>query len=124
DNPDAAESFKMLLELWGHEVRIAANGIDALRAVDEFDPVIAFVDLGLPGMSGFEVARRIRSNPRTRGIHLAALTGYGRDEDKEEARKAGFDRHFTKPVDVDAVWSLVESMTQKARPAPTRELLH
>ncbi len=116
DNVDAADSFQLLLELGGHEVRVAHLGRDALRLLDAFTPDIAFIDLGLPEMSGFEVAERLRRDPRARGTVLVAVSGYGRDEDKAAGRRAGFHHHLTKPVDLAAVTRLFDSL---AAPAPT-----
>jgi PAS domain S-box-containing protein len=107
DNVDAAESFAMLLEHAGHEVRAVHHGDDGLRLLGTFVPDVAFVDLGLPGLTGYEVARRLRADPRARSTVLIALTGYGRPEDKAEATAAGFDRHLTKPVDANALLSLL-----------------
>jgi CheY-like chemotaxis protein len=103
DNPDAAESVTMLLELGGHEVRAANEAREALRIVDDFTPDIAFVDVGLPGIDGYELATRLRAHHSCYQGVLVALTGYGRDEDKRRASEAGFDHHLTKPVDFDAV---------------------
>ena len=103
DNPDAAESFTMLLELGGHEVRAATEASEALRVVDDFAPDIAFVDVGLPGIDGYELATRLRAHPSCHQSVLVALTGYARDEDKRRASEVGFDHHMTKPVDFDAV---------------------
>jgi signal transduction histidine kinase/ActR/RegA family two-component response regulator len=123
DNADVAESFQMLLEVAGHDVRVAGSGLEALRLLDDFAPDVAFIDLGLPGMSGFDVARRFRADPRTKTTMLVALTGYGRAEDREEARRAGFDRHLVKPVDVAAVTAILDGFVAGAagvtRPATT-----
>lgn len=110
DNPDAAESFKLLLELAGHVVRVAEHGREALQMLDVFEPRVVFVDLGLPEMTGFELARHLRADPRTEHALLVALTGYGRDEDKAKAREAGFDQHMLKPVDAQIVWRLLASV--------------
>lgn len=107
DNVDAAESLSMLLALHGHEVRTAGDAPGALALVDGFVPDIAFLDIGLPGMSGHELATRLRADPRLGAAVLVALTGWGRDEDVQRSREAGFDHHLTKPVDVDAVLALV-----------------
>jgi CheY-like chemotaxis protein len=118
DNLDAAESLRMLLEMAGHEVEVAYDGLEALQRVDAFGPHVAFVDLGLPELDGFQVARRIRRAHPSQPL-LVALSGYGREEDKREARAAGFDHHLVKPVDFGAVvaylgtvlapqWSLLE----------------
>ncbi len=103
DNPDARESFEMLLALDGHEVHTAATGVKALRLVDGFRPEVAFIDLGLPDMDGYELARRLRADPRTARARLVAVSGYGRDEDKAACARAGFDVHLTKPVALDVV---------------------
>jgi len=107
DNRDAAETLALLLRREGHDVRVAFDGLDAVRAVDGFAPDAAFVDLGLPGLDGFEAARRLRAHPHAGGALLVALSGYGRDEDRRRAAEAGFDRHCTKPVDPAVVRALV-----------------
>jgi len=102
DNVDAAESLAMLLELNGHHTRLAHTGESALAAAAEFQPQAVFLDIGLPGLNGYEVARRLRasSNPQQR-LLLIALTGWGTEEDRRQAHAAGFDRHLVKPVDLD-----------------------
>ncbi len=107
DNADAAESLAMLLQLSGHEVRIAYDGPSALEAATGFDPDVAFLDIGLPGMDGYEVARRLRTLPRLGSLRLVAVTGYGQDKDKEAATAAGFDLHVTKPVEPAELAKLV-----------------
>jgi PAS domain S-box-containing protein len=99
DNPDAAESFRTLLELEGHEARVACNGIEALEIAAAFVPDVAFLDIGLPGLDGYAVARRLRALPALRATILIAVSGYGRDEDRRQAYEAGFDHHLTKPAD-------------------------
>jgi PAS domain S-box-containing protein len=120
DNPDAAESFTMLLELGGHEVRAADEAAEALRVVDDFTPDIAFVDVGLPGIDGYELATRLRAHPSCHQSVLVALTGYGRDEDKRRASEAGFDHHLTKPVDFDAVDRVLANVSAAAGVADQR----
>jgi PAS domain S-box-containing protein len=100
DNPDTRESFELLLALDGHEVRATASGVKTLRLLDDFRPDAAFIDLGLPDMDGYELARRLRADPRTAGALLVAVSGYGRDEDKTACARAGFDGHLTKPVEL------------------------
>jgi PAS domain S-box-containing protein len=107
DNPDGAESLKMLLELLGHRVRVTHDGVAALAAARANCPDIMLVDIGLPGMDGYEVARQVRQEPALKHVVLVALTGYGRDEDKQRALAAGFDYHLVKPVDVDALEKVV-----------------
>jgi CheY-like chemotaxis protein/nitrogen-specific signal transduction histidine kinase len=99
DNRDAAEILTVLLELWGHEVRLAYSGPDALALAPKFRPHAALLDIGLPGMSGHELAKRLRELPGWEKVMLVAVTGYGQDEDRRRSREAGFDHHLTKPVD-------------------------
>ncbi len=99
DNPDAAATMRDFLELSGHEVELAASGADGVEAARQFHPEVVLCDIGLPGMSGFEVAAELRRDPSTRSAKLIAVTGYGRDEDRRKSKEAGFDMHLTKPVD-------------------------
>ncbi|MFM0309463.1 PAS domain S-box protein [Paraburkholderia sp. RL17-383-BIF-A] len=99
DNADAAESLAMVLELEGHEVRTAGDGIAGLELIDAFAPQAVILDIGLPRLNGYEVARRIRRDHEDAGILLIAVTGWGQQQDKQTAVEAGFDHHFTKPVD-------------------------
>jgi len=99
DNDDAAQSLALALRLEGHEVETAADGDAALRLLDRFQPAAAILDIGLPTMNGYELARALRDDPRTRAIVLIALTGYGRDPDRRRALDAGFDEHLVKPVE-------------------------
>ncbi|MBS1121090.1 MAG: hypothetical protein H6Q90_3318 [Deltaproteobacteria bacterium] len=99
DYPDAALSISMLLEALGHECRIAIRGRDALDLAVAFEPDIAFVDLDLPDIHGFEVARRLRALASGRPLFLAAITGADRSTDRVQALAAGFDHHVLKPID-------------------------
>jgi PAS domain S-box-containing protein len=106
DSTDAADSLAMLLELEGHDVATAYSAAGALETAERLQPEVAFIDIGLPQMDGFEVARRLRASDRCRAIKLVALTGYGQPGDRAEARRAGFDHHLVKPADrasVDAI---------------------
>ena len=98
DNVDAAQSLEMLLSIANHEVRLAHDPEQALETLDGFAPDVILLDIGLPGMDGFQLAKVIRSRPGTEGIVLAALTGYGKEQDRLLSAQAGFDAHFTKPV--------------------------
>ncbi|CAE6842521.1 Sensor histidine kinase RcsC [Paraburkholderia aspalathi] len=99
DNADAADSLAMVLELEGHEVRTAGDGIAGLELIGEFAPQAVILDIGLPRLNGYELARRIRHDHHDAGILLIAVTGWGQQQDKQTAEEAGFDHHFTKPVD-------------------------
>jgi PAS domain S-box-containing protein len=107
DNYDAAEALTMLLELFGHEATVVSDGLAAIDAVrgGAFD--LALVDIGLPGIDGYEVARRIRTLPNAKTMTLVALTGYGQDTDKQRALSAGFDEHLTKPVKIERLQALL-----------------
>ncbi|HEX4512289.1 MAG TPA: ATP-binding protein, partial [Polyangiaceae bacterium] len=105
DNVDAAEMLSLALESSGYVTRVAHDGLEALRIADEFGPALAVLDIGLPVMDGYELARRLKvRHPR---ITLVALTGYGQVEDVRQARAAGFDAHLVKPVDLDRLHATV-----------------
>jgi CheY-like chemotaxis protein len=107
DNADVAEGLMMLLELLGHRVRVAHDGVAALDAVRVNVPDLMLIDIGLPGMDGYELARSVRQDPRLKGAVLVALTGYGREEDKRKAIEAGFDDHLVKPLTVETFQKLL-----------------
>ena len=108
DIPDAAEMMRLMIECMGHEVRVAADGVQALAMAQEFSPQIALLDIGMPRMDGYEAARQIRSALGSR-VLLVALTGWGQEQDQRRAYAAGFDHHVTKPVEPDALESLIAS---------------
>jgi PAS domain S-box-containing protein len=107
DNHDAAEALTMLLELFGHDATVVSDGSGAVEAVRNAAFDIALVDIGLPGIDGYEVARRIRMIPKGKAMLLVAVTGYGQDTDKQHARSAGFDEHLTKPVKIERLKALL-----------------
>ncbi|MEO5687750.1 MAG: response regulator [Burkholderiaceae bacterium] len=107
DNVDVVETTTMLLSLSGHQVRSAKDGLQALHAASEFRPEVVLLDIGLPLMDGYEVARRLRQMPETAGALLVALTGYGQQGDRERGKDAGFDGHMLKPVDPHALARLI-----------------
>jgi CheY-like chemotaxis protein len=102
DNEDAVRSLAILLELSGYEVRLAKDGYEALDVAQQFNPHAVVLDIGLPGMNGYETARKLRERTGN-SMLLVALSGYGQDRDRERSREAGFDHHLLKPVDVDAL---------------------
>ncbi|HYJ16721.1 MAG TPA: ATP-binding protein, partial [Candidatus Limnocylindria bacterium] len=99
DNNLQARSMATLLEMMGYQARVAYDGESAMRMIAEFVPQVALVDIGLPGLDGYELARRLLEMPQARGITLIAQTGWGRDEDRELSRQAGFQHHLIKPID-------------------------
>jgi DNA-binding response OmpR family regulator len=106
DNIDNADSLAILLRLGGHDVCLAHDGHAALQIALEFRPEIVLLDIGLPGMDGYEVARRLRTQTSCEESILVAVTGYGRDEDRIRSADAGFDHHLVKPINFDALRSV------------------
>jgi CheY-like chemotaxis protein len=113
DNQDAAESLSMLLELAGHEVRTAHLGRAALSIAATFRPDAALIDIGMPDLSGYEVAHELRQEPWARSMRLIAVTGWGQEDDRRRAVESGFDHHLTKPVDPDQLESLIIGQSPK-----------
>jgi signal transduction histidine kinase/CheY-like chemotaxis protein len=107
DNKDAGDALAMLLELAAHEVRVAYSGRGALTLAQTFRPEVAFIDIGMPDLNGYEVAQALRREPWGAQIRLVALTGWGQHDDRQRAKDAGFDRHLTKPVDSEALQPLL-----------------
>jgi PAS domain S-box-containing protein len=110
DNHDSAESMAMLLQLSGYDVRAVHSGPDALALATEFRPHVALLDIGMPGMNGYEVARQMRATQTGGRVILIAVTGWGQEQDKRLAKDAGFDHHVAKPVDPDALEALLASL--------------
>jgi CheY-like chemotaxis protein len=98
DNADAGQSLALLLGCQGHDVRVVGDGPLALEEVERWRPDVIFLDIGLPGMDGYEVCRRLRSQPATAGLRMVALTGFGQAEDRRMAEEAGFDEFIVKPA--------------------------
>ncbi len=113
DNRDAADSCTTLLELSGHQVETAYNGTRALQVGESFRPQVVLLDIGLPDLNGYEVARRIRASAWGADVPLIAVTGWGKDEDRERAFAAGFNHHLTKPVAPEAVESVVSTVARE-----------
>jgi PAS domain S-box-containing protein len=110
DNKDAVDSLVLLLSIVGQSVVAARDGLDALEQFERFEPEVVVLDLGLPGINGYEVARRIRSADKGRHVTLVALTGWGQDEDRRRSITAGFDYHLVKPVDFEALKTLLAGL--------------
>jgi DNA-binding response OmpR family regulator len=107
DNRDAADSLAILLELDGHRVFVAGDGEEALRLFHQEAPDIALLDIGMPLLSGLEVARRIRALPEGAAVLLVAVTGWGQEKDRLASVAAGFDHHLTKPIEPEAVAAII-----------------
>jgi CheY-like chemotaxis protein len=116
DNKDAAESLAMLLQMGGHEVCVAHDGRAALDLAQSFRPEVALLDLGMPELSGYEVATHLRGEPWGAQIRLFALTGWGQDGDRQRTKESGFDLHLTKPIDLDTLQSYLSENARMATP--------
>ena len=120
DNRDATETLEMLLQLWGYDVRSVHSGTEALEVAPEYQPEVVLLDIGLPGMSGYEVAQRLREIPGLAGTTLVAVTGYGQESDRSRTREAGFDRHLVKPVDPSHLQEILATAPASPRVSRTR----
>lgn len=109
DNQDSANSLATLLQLGGHEVEAAYSAGTALERAVTFRPAVMLLDIGLPGMDGYELARRLRATPQLTGLRLVALTGYSGAEDQQRTRAAGFDEHLVKPVDFPSLGRVISN---------------
>jgi CheY-like chemotaxis protein len=108
DNRDAAKSLALLLKLMGHQVETAHDGLEGVARAATFRADMILLDIGMPGLNGYEAARRIREQHSQPAPKLVALTGWGQEEDRRRSTEAGFDAHLVKPVDVAALTRLVE----------------
>jgi CheY-like chemotaxis protein/two-component sensor histidine kinase len=114
DNQDAADSLAMLLRLQGHEVRVSYSGMAALEMTKTYTPDVVFMDIGMPGMDGYEAARRMREQPGLGTIVMAALTGWGQQEDRRRTAEAGFNHHLVKPPEPDALEEVLADLKRRA----------
>ena len=114
DNKDAVDSLALLLSIVGQTVATSRDGLDALAQFEQFGPEVVVLDIGLPGLNGYEVARRIRAMTTAPPPVLVALTGWGQDEDRRRTVEAGFDHHLVKPVDFDALKALLASLPRRS----------
>jgi CheY-like chemotaxis protein len=110
DNADSAATLATLLRLEGHEVQVARDGISALDMASSYGPEMVLLDLGMPGMDGYEVARRLRQQPGMENVVLAALTGWGNQEDRRRTAEAGFDHHLVKPIELSVLENLISQL--------------
>ena len=108
DNRDAGDTLAMLLRLDGHEVHVATDGLEAVEMFASVKPEVVILDIGMPGLSGHEVARRIRDSGGERPVTLIALTGWGQKADQDRAAESGFDHHVTKPVEPTVLSALLQ----------------
>ena len=108
DNADTAESFGEILRMMGNDVHVVTDGLEALKAADALRPDVAMLDLGMPGLSGYELASALRREPWGRSMMLVAVTGWGQAEDRRRSREAGFDHHFVKPVEPGEIERLLD----------------
>lgn len=115
DNADTVESFSILLNASGHNVRTAYDGPAAVQAALDYQPDIALLDIGLPGLDGYQVAKRIRQEPALKNVVLVALTGYGQDSDRQTSFQAGFDHHLVKPARLEQLTQIL-AMVAERRP--------
>jgi CheY-like chemotaxis protein len=113
DNQDSAQSLALLLKCMGHETKTALDGVEALEAAEASRPDVVLLDIGMPGVSGYEVCRRIREQPWAKAMTLIAQTGWGQDEDRRRTREAGFDGHLVKPVDPEDFLKLVKGVSRR-----------
>ncbi len=107
DNVDAAHSLALLLQSAGHDVQTSHDGMAALDSIREWRPEVVLLDIGLPRLDGYEVARRLRQDAESRSALVVALTGYGQEEDRRQSQAAGFDAHLTKPIDLGELETLL-----------------
>jgi CheY-like chemotaxis protein len=113
DNVDTALSFTMLLQASGHDVQMAHDGPTAIQAAIDYRPDLMLLDIGLPGLNGYEVAKRIRQQPDLKNVVLVALTGYGREADRQISLQAGFNQHLVKPARFDQLQEILATIAQQ-----------
>lgn len=113
DHRDSAATLSMMLQIMGGDVRTAHDGVEAVRAVGEFRPDVALLDIGMPNMNGHDAARKIRKQPWGKGIALIALTGWGEAVDRRRSYEAGFDQHLVKPVPQSTLAELLVALSRR-----------
>jgi len=116
DNTDTVLTFALLLKALGHDVRTAHDGPTGVEVALAYQPDVALLDIGLPGLNGYEVAKRIRQEPTLRDTVLVALTGYGQETDREISRQAGFNHHMVKPANFDKLQQILTNVAEQLTP--------
>jgi CheY-like chemotaxis protein len=114
DNRDAAQSLGGVLQILGAEVHVAHDGPAALEALAAFRPAVVFLDLGMPGMDGFETAKHMRSRPEGRATRIIALSGWGQEKDRRQTEASGFDQHLVKPAELGALRAVLAALPAAA----------
>jgi CheY-like chemotaxis protein len=117
DNRDVADLLVLLLQTLGHQVQAAYSGKTALEMAVQYHPDVILLDLGMPGMDGYETARQLRQRPQTKEVWLIAMTGYGQDSDRQRTQATGFDHHLVKPVERRKLQSLLAELATQRRSA-------
>ncbi|MBX6314789.1 MAG: response regulator, partial [Isosphaeraceae bacterium] len=116
DNVDSARGLARLLKLLGHDVRTAGDGAEAIAAAQSYQPDVVLLDIGLPGMDGYEVAKRLRKDTACRDCVIIAVSGYGQEDDRRRSREAGFNHHLIKPIDPNALLTLLNKAPTGSTP--------
>jgi DNA-binding response OmpR family regulator len=118
DDQDVARSMSRFIRLLGHDIRVAFDGVEAVEMAGEFKPDVVLMDIGLPKVNGYDVAREMRSKPWGEKMMLVAVTGWGRESDRRRSHEAGFDRHLTKPMEPDMLEALLNSCSSRGIAEP------
>jgi DNA-binding response OmpR family regulator len=124
DYPDAADSLRLILDLYGFEAQVARDGLAALQAARSFRPDVVLLDLGLPGMDGWEVARRLPAVATEKMPFLIAVTGFGREDDRRRSAQAGIDLHLVKPVDAEVLVGILKEVHRVSAAGPLATLTY
>jgi CheY-like chemotaxis protein len=119
DNADSAQTLAMVLDVMGHETRLANDGLEAVRIAQEFQPDIVLLDIGMPRLNGYEACRKIREQAWATAVIIIAVTGWGQDDDRRRSKEAGFDLHLVKPLDP----LVVERMMRDLAPGTAADAL-
>jgi two-component system, sensor histidine kinase len=113
DHVDSADALALLIETWGSGVQLARNGLDALKVADTFAPSVALIDLEMPGMDGYELARRLQAFAHWKTVSMIAISGHGTDEHRQRALESGFEGHLVKPVPPDVLKRTLQEIASR-----------